>query len=145
MMRLLGVIPLLGNLMSDFKGQWFSMWCKTRISLSFRPKRSSVDHSLAIKSLMSLAPTKSFSTSSKLLGYWYGISVGVRRHFSISRISSWPRIFIFPVSTQGDSLVCSYRVKNLVGCSPFWYRTMSHGDRFPMELSFVGAEGYDKV
>ena len=48
--------------------QCFSLWCQTRSYISFRPKSSSVDHSLAMYSLMRSVPIASLSTSSKLVG-----------------------------------------------------------------------------
>ena len=53
---------------TGLKEQWFNLWCQTRISLSPRPKRSLVDHSLAMYSLIISAPTAYLSTFSKLVG-----------------------------------------------------------------------------
>ena len=51
-MRFLGVKPLLDDMGGDLKLQCFSLWLQTEISLSSRPKMSSVDHRLDISSLM---------------------------------------------------------------------------------------------
>ena len=91
----LGIILLLDIMIRDLKEQRFSLWCQTRIALSSCPKSSSVDHRLAMSFLVSSAPTAYFSTSSKLLGIYYGLLVRVRRSSPASRLSSWPKILIF--------------------------------------------------
>ena len=68
LLSFLGITPLLDSLSRDLKEQWFILWCQTRISLSSRPKRSSVDHSLAMSSLVSSDPIAILSTSFKLVG-----------------------------------------------------------------------------
>ena len=52
LMSFLDIIPLSYSLMRDLKEQWFSLWCQSRISLSSRPRRSSVDHSLSMSPLV---------------------------------------------------------------------------------------------
>ena len=79
LLRFLSIISLLDSLKRDLKDQFFSLWCQTRIYLLYRPKRSSVDHSLPISSLVIFSPNAYFSTSSKFLSIWEGISVVVRR------------------------------------------------------------------
>ena len=98
-----------------------------------------------MSSLLILSPTSYLSTSSKLEGVCDGLSVGVRGSFPASRISSWPKIQIFHVSTQLASLVHSSRVENVGISDPLWYLEMSHVDRGPMEPSIVGAEGSDRA
>ena len=98
LLRFLGIIPLLDNLRRDLKEQWFSLWFQTRISLLFHPKRSVVDHRLAIYSLISLSSTASFPNSSKLVVIWDGLLVEVRRSSPTSRLRSWPKPRIFQVS-----------------------------------------------
>ena len=115
LMSFLGIIPLWDNLGRNLKEQWYSQWCQTRSPFSYRPKRSSVDHSLAISYLMRLDPTAYLSTSPKLVGIWYEISVGVRRSSPTSRLYYWPKIRIFQVSPQEASLVLSSRVENMGG------------------------------
>ena len=117
----------------------------TTISLSSCPKRSSVYHSLSMSSLVISAPTAYLSTTSKLVGIWYGISVVVSRSSPASRLSSWHKIRIFQVSPRGASLVRSSRVENMCGYDPFCYLTMSFWARCPMEPSPVGAEGSDRA
>ena len=56
----LGIISLLESLGKYFKDQWFILWCQTRISLSSHPKGSLVYHSLAVSSLVILAPIEYF-------------------------------------------------------------------------------------
>ena len=113
LMSFLGVIPLLDNPRSNFKEQRFNLWCQTRSSLSSRPQRSSVDHSLAMSSLVISAPTTYFSTSSTVVDMWGGLTVGVRRFYPAFRLSSWPKIRVFQVSPQGALLVHYSRVKNM--------------------------------
>ena len=110
----LGIINLLGNLSNYLKKQWLSLWGQTRISLSYRTKGSSVDHSLDMSSLKISATNASFSASSKFMGSWGGTLVGVRRSSPASRISSWPKIQILRVSPQELSLVRSSRVENIL-------------------------------
>ena len=141
----LGIIPLLDSLRRDLKDKWFRLWCQTRTSLLSRHKRSSVDHRLSTSSLVSSDPTASLSTSSKLVGIWYGLSVRVRRSSLASRILPWPQIRILQVSPQGSSLVRSSRVEDLGGSEPFWYLTIYVGDRCPMEPSLMSAEGSDRA
>ena len=141
----LGIIPLLDNLRRNLKEQCFILWCQTMSYLSSCTKMSLVDHILATYSFVRSAPTIYFSTSSKLVGIWYGISVGVRRYSPDSSISSWPKIRIFQVSTQEASLVSSSRVENMGGSDPFYYLTISSGDRCPMEPYLVGEEGSDRT
>ena len=145
LMRSLGIIPILDSLRSYLNEQWFRLWCQTRSSLSSRPKRSSVDHSLDMSSLVISAPIAYVSASSKLVGIGYGILVGVRRSSYASSISPWTKIRVFQVSLQRSSLVRSYIVANMGGYDPFWYLTMSSGARCPMETSLVGAEVSDKA
>ena len=59
-MIFLSIIPVLDILMRNLKYQWFRLWCQTSIPLSSRSKSSSIDHRLAISSLMRLAPTAYF-------------------------------------------------------------------------------------
>ena len=59
----LGIIPLLDILSRDLKEKWFSLCLKTRIYLSYLPKRSLVDHSLAMYYPISLDNTSYLSTS----------------------------------------------------------------------------------
>ena len=132
-LRLLVITPLLDSLRRYLKEQWFSLWCQIRIYLYSHIKSSSVENILDMYSLIRLAPITSFSTSSKLVGIWNGLSVGVRRSYPASRISSWPKIRILQVSPQGASLLRSYRVTNIGEYEPFWYLLMSFGDSFPME------------
>ena len=113
LLRFLGIIPLLDILRKDLKYQWLSLWCQTRIPLSSFPQRSLVNYILAMYSLISSSPITYFPTSSRLVGIWYGLLVGVRRSFTASRISPWLKIHIFQVSTQVASLVRSSRVANL--------------------------------
>ena len=80
-----------------------------------------------------------------LVGIWDGILVEVRRSSPASRLLYWPKIRIFQVSPQGESLVRSSRVANLGGSDPFWYLNMSFGERCPMVSSLVGEEGSDRV
>ena len=131
-MRFLGIISLLDNLINDLKVQWFSLWCQTRSYLSSHPKSSSVDHILAMSSLVSFSPTTSFSTSSKLVVSWYGLSIRVRRSSLASRLSYWSKIWIFWVSPQEASLVRSSRVENMGRCGSFWYCTISPGSSCPI-------------
>ena len=91
----LGVILLLDSLRGDLKDQWFSLWCQTRSSLLSCPKRSLINRHLAMSSLLSLDPTASLSTSSKLVGIWDGLLVGFRRYYPASRLSSWPKSIFF--------------------------------------------------
>ena len=102
--------------------------------------RSLIDHILAISSLASSATITSLSTSSRLVGIWDGLLVGVRRSSPASTLLYWPKIWIFQVSPQRASLVRSYILANLGGSDPFWYITMSFGERCPMESSLVVAE-----
>ena len=145
LMSFLVFINLLDNLRRYLKEQWFSLWCQTRSSLSPRPKSSLVDHRLAISSLVISAPTTSVSISSKCVGIWYGILVRARRYSPSSRISSWPEIRIFQVNPQEDSLVHYSSVANMDRHDPFWYLTMSLGERYPMEPYLVGGEGSDRA
>ena len=46
--------------MRHLKVQWFILWCQTRIFLLYCTKISSVDHSLAMYSLMRLEPDRIF-------------------------------------------------------------------------------------
>ena len=64
LLRFLGIIPLLDNLMRYLKVKWFRMLFQTRISVSYRPKRSSVEDDFVISSLVSSPPEVSFYTSS---------------------------------------------------------------------------------
>ena len=75
----------------------------------------------------------------------YGLSGVVRGFSPVSRISYWTKIHIFPVSPQEASFVRFSMVENMGGSYPLWYIVMSPGDRFPMEPSLVGAEGYDRA
>ena len=52
LMRLLGIVPFLGNISRDLKEQWFRLWCQNRTPLSSCTQMSSVDHSLSISSLV---------------------------------------------------------------------------------------------
>ena len=144
-MILLDIIPLLDSLLRYLKEQWSSLWCQTRSSISSCPKRSSVEHSLAISSLVSLAPTVYLSNYYKLVWIWDGLSVRVMRSSPASRLLSWPKIRVFHVSPQRASLVRSSRVANMGGSGPFWYLMMSFGYRWPMKPSLVGAEGPDRA
>ena len=90
----LGIIPILGSLMREFKDQWFSMWCQTRSSLSSRHRRSSVEHRLAMSSLVSSDPITYFSTSSRLVGILDGLLVGVRNYSTAYRLLYWPKMRI---------------------------------------------------
>ena len=90
----LDITPLLDNLRRYLNYQWFNLWCQTRSSLYYRPKMSSVNHSLAISSLISSATNISLYTSSKLVEIWDGILVGVMRSSPASRISYCPLIRI---------------------------------------------------
>ena len=56
-MSFLVIIPLLGSLRGYLREKWLIMWCQTRRSLSSCPRRSSVDHSLAISYIVSSAPS----------------------------------------------------------------------------------------
>ena len=94
MLILLSIMTLLVGLRGDLKDQWFSLLCQTRSSLLSRPKISFVDHIFTMSSLVISAPAASLSTSSKLVGIWYGILFRVRRYFISSRLSYWPQICI---------------------------------------------------
>ena len=61
LLSFLVIITLLYNLRRDLKEQWFSMWCQTRISLSYHPKSSLVYLILAKSYLISSSPTTFFS------------------------------------------------------------------------------------
>ena len=122
MLSFLVIIPLLDSLRRYFKDRWFSLWCQTSRSPSSHPKMSSVDHSLAIFSLVISDPTTSFSTSSKLVYICYGLSVGVRSSSPAYRLLSWPKIHIFLVSPQVSSLV---RSSTLSGISQFLLRLVA--------------------
>ena len=98
LLSLLGITPLLDSLRIYLKGKCFRLWCQTRSSLSSHPKRSLVDHILAISSLRISYPIKYFSTSSKLVVIWDGILFVVRRSFPASSLLSWLKIWIFKVS-----------------------------------------------
>ena len=130
LLSFLGIITLLDNQRRYLKEQWFSPWLQIRSSLLYYPKNSLVDHRLAMYYLVSLSPNASFSTSSNLMGIWGGLLSRVRRYSPATRISYWPKIWILQVTLQGDSFRCSSRVENLGGFNPFWYITMSPGDRF---------------
>ena len=101
----LGIFPLLDSLIRGFKEHWFNMWCQSRISLSPRPQRSLVDHSLDMYSLMSSDPSEYLSTSYKLVGIWDRLLVGVRRSSHASMISSRPKS-VFP-GVFPRSLLCT--------------------------------------
>ena len=109
-----GIILLFNNLRRCFKVQWYSLLCQTGSSLFSHPKSSSIDHSLAMSYLVSLALTTSLSTSSNLMGSWGGISVVVWRFYLASRLSYCPTIIIFLVSPQDSSLMRSSMVTNWV-------------------------------
>ena len=87
---------------------------------------------------MSSSPTVSFSTYSKLVWIWNGLSVGVRRSYPDIRLSSWTKVRIFQVSPQEAYLVHSSKVENLGGYDPFWYLTMYTGYMCPMEPYLLG-------
>ena len=106
---------------------------------------SYVDHILAVSSLVKLAPITSFYTSSRLMGISDGISVGVRRYYPASGHWSFPRMRIFHLSPQGDSLVHSFRVVSLGRSEPFWYLVMYTGDSCPFLSSIVGTDGSGEV
>ena len=108
--------------------------------LSSRPRRSSVDHILAISYLVSSAPIAYLYTSSRLVGILDGLLVRIKRSSPTSRLLSWPKIWVFQVSSQGSSLVRSSRVENLVVSDPFCYLAMYFRDRGPMGSSLIGAE-----
>ena len=91
LLSFLGIISLLDSMRRNLKEHWFILWCQTRISLSSHLKRSSV----AMSSLVRSAPTASLYISSKLVGIWDGLSVGVRRSSTASRLLSLPKIRIF--------------------------------------------------
>ena len=110
--RLMVIIHLLDSLRRHFKVQWFSLWCQTRSSLSSRPKSYLVDHSLNMSSLVSSYPTKSLSTSSKLVGIWDGLLVGFRRPYTSSKFSSWPQIRIFGCLPRDTPLCAPLGWKN---------------------------------
>ena len=97
-----------------------------------------------MSSLASLAPTASFTNYYKLVGIWDGLSVGFSSSYPTSGLLSLPQVRIFQVYLQEASLVGSSIVVNLGGSDLFWYITISLGDRFIMELSLMGAEGYDR-
>ena len=90
----LGIVSLLDSLWRNFKEQYFRFWCQTRIYLSPYPQRSLVDHSLSMYSLVSSSPTTYILTSSKLVGIWYGLSVGVGRSSPDSSLLYWTKIRI---------------------------------------------------
>ena len=102
---LLGIILLLDNLKRDLNEQWFSQSFKTRISLLYHPKSSSVEHILDMSSLVIFSPTASFSTFSKLVGIWDGILFVVRSSSLASRLLSRPKNRIFQVSYQEAYIV----------------------------------------
>ena len=112
LLSFLGIIILLDNIRRDLKVQWFRLWSQTRISLSSRPKRSLVDHSLDMFFLVSLDSTTSFYKSSKLVGSWYGILVVFRKSSPDYMVSSWTKIRTFQVSLQDSSLPLFSRVEN---------------------------------
>ena len=91
-MVFLGVITILDHVRQYLKVQWFSLWFQAKISLLSHIKKSSIDHSLAISSLVVSVTTTSLSAYSKLVGIWGGISVRVGRSYPDSRLSSWTRI-----------------------------------------------------
>ena len=61
------------------------------------------------------------------------ILIRVRKSSPISRVSSWSKIQIFLFFFHGASLMRSYRVVNLWSSVPWWYLTMSHGTRYPID------------
>ena len=81
----LGNIPLLESPRRDLNDQWFSLWCQTRSSLSSCPRKCSVDHSLAMSSLLRFATIKYFCTSYRLMGSFDGLSIGFRISSTASR------------------------------------------------------------
>ena len=79
------IIPLLDDMRSYLKKQWFILWCETSSALSSRPKRFSVDHRFSMSSPMRLSTTVYLFTSSKIVGIWDGLPVGVSRSSPVSR------------------------------------------------------------
>ena len=137
-------MPLLDNMTEESKVQWFSLWYETRISLSYHPNRSLVDHNLDISSPMILAPTTSLCTPSKLVGSYYRISVVVRRFYLASKVSSWPQIGIFQVYPQGEYLMLSSRLESRRPSAPLrslWLGRVEGPSRatFPLEQAVLKA------
>ena len=85
-----------------------------------------------MSSLIISAPTISLPNSSNLVGSWDVLLVIVRRSSPTSRLSYWPKIQFFLVSTQLASLLISSRLVNLGGSDPFCYLDMSFGGRCPV-------------
>ena len=85
---LLEIMNLLDNLIRVLKVKLFSLWCQTRRSLLFHPKRYSVDYNVYIPCLANSASIKIAFTSLKLVGSCDVIWVGVRRYYPASRVSS---------------------------------------------------------
>ena len=145
LLSFLGIIPQLDSIRRYTNEQLFSLRFQTRSPLSSCPKRSSADHSLAMSSLVRLAPITYFPISSKFFGFLDGLSVGVRKSSPASRLLSWTKIRIFQAFPQGASLVRSYRVANMGLYDPFWYLAISFGDRCPIEPFLMGAEGSNRA
>ena len=124
MMRFLGIIPLLYILRKDLEEQWFRLWCQNRSSFSYLPKRALVDHILDMSYLVISATTAYFSNSSKLVGIWDGLLVGVVSSSPASSISSWPQILI---------LRCIYR-------KPPWWAPLEW--LIWVDLTFSGISRY---
>ena len=85
----LGIITLLNSLMRDLKEQNFILLWQTKIPLLYLPRSSSVVYILNMSFLVRPSPITYLSTSSRLVGIWYGIAVEVRRFASASRLFSW--------------------------------------------------------
>ena len=109
----LSIILLLDSLRMDLKEQRFRLWCHTRSSLLSYPLRSSIDHILAMSSLVSLACITSFSTSYKLVGFLDGLLVKFRGSYPVSRLLSSQKILILQMSPQGASLMRSSIMVNM--------------------------------
>ena len=76
-------------------------------------------HILTMSYLVSLVHITYMSNSSKLVGNWGGLSVGVRMSSLALILLSLTKIRIFQVSPQRASLVHASRLANLGGSAPF--------------------------
>ena len=72
LLSFIGNTPFLDSLRRDLKGQWFSLCCQTRSSLSSRTRSSYVEHSFAISSLVISAPIAYFSPPPGWWGFYMG-------------------------------------------------------------------------
>ena len=132
LLRFLGIINLLDNIVKYLKVQCFSLWFQTRISLLSLTKISLVYHILSVTSLMSFSPTTSLSTSSKLLGGCNVLLVVDSSSSTSSRVSSWINIRIFQLYPHMACLVCYTRVMNWWSFSLFLYLATYYVTSYPI-------------